>query len=71
MIHRKYIPPMVLLRLVAREELHCSWCRYPIALFCAVYALMVGERALGPAFCSDRCGEIEARVRGRGPVEAR
>ena len=71
MIHRKRVPPMLLWRSVARQELACSWCRYPIAVFCAVYALVVGGRALGPVFCTERCGEIEARQRRRGPVEAR
>lgn len=69
--NRKVVPPMLLWRTVARSELVCSWCKYPIKVCCAVYALTVGGSALGPVFCTARCGKNEARERGRGPVEPR
>jgi len=71
MRHRKRVPPLLLEKGVSRVEQWCWWCKYPIVEFCALYALAVMGRQLGPVFCTSRCGETEARLRGRGPVEVR
>lgn len=64
----KRIPAKQLLRDVEHGECKCSWCGYPIVKYSPIYRLAVGGVPLGPAFCMDRCGFVEAQVNNRGPV---
>jgi hypothetical protein len=64
-------PALALVKQVARAPEQCSWCNYPIVRFSAVYRYLLAGSDLELAFCTDRCGEIEARVSARGPVYIR
>jgi len=62
------LPSKQLVRDVERDECKCTLCQYPIVKYSPIYRLSIGGVGLGPVFCTDRCGFIEARVRNRGPV---
>lgn len=65
------MPGIRLERSVSRSTSSCAWCAYPVAEFQPLYTMRVGGVALNGGHCSLRCAEIEARVRGRGPLALR